>query len=141
MGRREPLGREDFPGNPLTSDQARWERDSAVLEHAPQLGVGAPTFSWLKAARKSTAALQAMWPRDRFTCPVLMVAAGLDRVVDNEATHRLAETIPGISLIVIRESLHEILTERDEIRDQFFAVFDAFVEGSIRQPVAEAGFR
>ncbi|HUR43796.1 MAG TPA: alpha/beta hydrolase [Aestuariivirga sp.] len=138
---REPFGREDFPGNPLTSDQSRWERNTTVLEQVPQLGVGAPTFSWLKAARKSTAALQAMRPRDRFTCPVLMIAAGLDRVVDNEATYRLAETVHGVSLIVIRESLHEILTERDEIRDQFFAVFDAFVEGSARQPVAEATFR
>ncbi|MBC8036534.1 MAG: alpha/beta hydrolase [Rhizobiales bacterium] len=135
--KREPLGREDFPDNPLTSDRTRWERDSAVLEQAPQLGVGAPTFSWLKAARKATAALRAMRPRDRFTCPVLMVAAGLDRVVDNEATHRLAERIPGVSLIVIRESLHELLTERDEIRNQFLAVFDAFVEDSVRQAVTE----
>jgi lysophospholipase len=140
-GRREPMGREDFPGNPLTSDQTRWDRDSAVLEQAPRLGVGGPTFAWLKAARKSTAALKAMRPRERFTCPVLMVAAGLDRVVDNEATHRLAETVAGVSLVVIRESLHDILAERDDIRNQFFAVFDAFVEGSARQPVAEAAFR
>jgi len=133
LQKREPRDREDFPGNPLTSDRNRWERDSAVLEHAPRLGTGVPTFSWLKAARKSTAALRAMQARDRFTCPILMVAAGLDRIVDNEAMHRLAERIPGISLIAIPESLHEILTERDEIRNQFLAVFDAFVEDNARQ--------
>jgi len=134
--KREPLGREDFPGNPLTSDRARWERDSAVLEQAPHLGVGGPTFAWLKAARKSTAALAALGTRDRFTCPVLMVMAGRDRVVDNEAAHRFAERVPGVSLIVIRESLHEILAERDEIRNQFLAVFDAFVEDITRQAAA-----
>jgi lysophospholipase len=138
---REPLGREDFPDNPLTSDRTRWERDAAVLDQAPLLGVGGPTFSWLKAARKSTAALRAMRPRDRFTCPVLMVAGGLDRVVDNEAMHQLAERVPGVSLIVIRESLHEVLTERDEIRNQFLAVFDAFMTDSGRQTVAEPQFR
>ncbi len=137
---REPLGRKDFPGNPLTSDRTRWDRDSAVLEQVPQLGVGGPTFSWLRAARKATAALRAMRPRDRFSCPVLLVAAGLDRVVDNEAIHGMAERVSGVSLIVIRESLHEVLAERDEIRNQFLAVFDAYVEGTARSAVAEPSF-
>ena len=134
--KQEPWGREDFPGNPLTSDRARWERDSAVLEQTPQLGVGGPTFAWLRAARKSTAALSAMGSGDRFTCPVLMVIAGRDRVVDNEAAHRFAERVPGVSLLVIRESLHEILAERDEIRNQFLAVFDAYVEESLPRVAA-----
>ncbi|MGH6854380.1 MAG: alpha/beta hydrolase, partial [Aestuariivirga sp.] len=134
--KHESLGRDDFPDNPLTSDRTRWMRDSITLERAPQLGVGAPTFSWLKAARKSTAALKSMRLRERFTCPVLLVAAGLDRVIDNEAMHRFADRIPGIAIVVIRESLHDILTERDEIRNQFFAVFDAFIEDSEQRAAA-----
>jgi len=136
MQKQEPWRREDFPGNPLTSDRVRWERDSAVLKQAPHLGVGGPTFAWLRAARKSTTMLMATAPADRFTCPVLMVAAGRDRVVDNEAAHRFAEQVPGVSLVVIRESLHEILAERDEIRNQFLAAFDAFVEQTSRQAAA-----
>ncbi len=122
-----PLGRDDFAGNPLSGDRWRWMRDSGVLEAAPQLGLGGPTFSWLKAARKSTAALKAMNGQDRLTCPLLIVEAGLDRVVDNEAMHQFAGRVPGVSLVTIRESLHEILTERDEIRDQFLAIFESFV--------------
>ena len=129
---RKPLGRKDFSQNLLTSDQQRWNRDSGVLEAAPQLGLGGPTFSWLKAAMKSTAALKALGPKDNLCCPVLIVAAGLDRVVDNEAIRRFAKTVSGVSLVFVKESQHEILSEADAIRAQFFAAFDAFVGG--RQP-------
>jgi lysophospholipase len=125
--RRFPLGRLDFAGNPLTSDRRRWNRDSRTLELFPHLATGAPTFSWLRAAMKATAALQAMGPRQRFHGPVLAVAAGLECVVDNEAIADFARKVHGVSLITIRESKHEILTERDEIREQFFAAFEAFI--------------
>ena len=52
---KRPLGRADFPGNPLTSDPWRWARDSGTLERAPDLGLGGATFSWLAAARRSLA--------------------------------------------------------------------------------------
>ena len=129
---RWPLGREDFDGNPLTTDRQRWYRDSGTLEAAPHLGLGAPTFSWLRAAMKATARLRSMGPGDRLRAPVLIVAGGLDRVVDNEAIRSFAERVPGVSLVFIREAMHEILTETDAIRQQFFAAFEAFIEGAIR---------
>ena len=125
---RGPFGRKDFPGNPLSSDKKRWDRDTGILEQFPHLGTGGPTFSWLKAARKSIASLRAMKHRDLLACPVLIVAAGLDRVVDIEAMHRFANRVSGVSVVVIRESLHEILSERDEIRNQLLAMFEAFAD-------------
>jgi lysophospholipase len=127
---KRPMGRKDFPGNPLTSDAWRWQRDSHVLEVAPQLGIGAPTFSWLRAARKATAALRAMGPRHHLLAPCLVIAAGRDTVVNQPAIRRFARRVPGVALVDIAESLHEILGERDEIRAQFFAAFDAFVLGA-----------
>jgi lysophospholipase len=127
--RRGPLGRKDFPGNPLTLDRERWMRDSGVLETAPSLGTGGPTFSWLKSARRATRKLQALGPGDNLTSPLLIVSAGLDRVVDSEASYRFSKRVPGVSLVTLRESLHEILTERDAIRQQFLAIFDAFIDG------------
>ena len=129
---RKPWGAKDFPGNPLTSDRARWMRDSAVLEVAPQLGLGGPTFGWLRAARKACAGLLAMRARHKLSCPVLIVAAGLDRVVDGEAMRRFANQVPGVSLVCIAESEHEILTERDDIRNQFLAIFETYIGGGAR---------
>ena len=122
---RKPMGRADFPGNPLTSDLRRWERDSTTLELAPQLGLGGPTFGWLGAARKSIASLRRM--RRKPTAPVLIVAAGADRVVGNEGIRRLARKVPGVALTFIPDAKHEILGERDVIRRQFFAALDSFV--------------
>lgn len=126
---RKPLGRKDFPGNPLTSDQNRWNRDSGVLEQAPELGCGGPTFSWLKAARAATRRLKAMGAHTRLPCPVMILASGLDRVVDNDAIRRFARRVPGVSLVWLMEARHEALAERDPIRAQFFAAFESFVGG------------
>lgn len=124
---RWPMGRKDFEGNPLSSDRGRWDRDSSILEAAPQLGLGGPTFSWLRAAMKSTAALKRLNPRKSLRTPVLIVAAGLERVVDSEAIRNFAGRVPGVSLVVIPGAMHEILTESDAVRAQFFAAFDSFI--------------
>lgn len=122
--RKKPMTRDDFPGNPLTSDRTRWERDSNTLELAPHLGLGGPTFSWLKAARHS---LREVAKAERPRAPVLIVAASADRVVSNEGIRRLARDVPGIALTFIPGAQHEILCERDEIRQQFLAAFDSFI--------------
>jgi lysophospholipase len=125
--RKVPMGREDFAGNPLTSDRRRWERDSGTLEAAPHLGLGGPTFAWLHAARRS---LKEMKSIEKPRAPVLIVAAGRDRVVDNEGIRRLARDVPGIAITFIPDARHEILSERDEIRQQFLAAFDSFITTS-----------
>lgn len=122
--RKAPMTRDDFPNNPLSSDRRRWERDSGTLEIAPQLGLGGPTYSWLKAARQSLREVSGM---DRPKAPVLIVAASSDRVVSNEGIRRFARNVPGIALTFIPGARHEILCERDEIRNQFLAAFDSFV--------------
>ena len=122
--RRTPMGRADFPGNPLTSDRERWNRDSTTLETAPQLGLGGPTFGWLAAARQSIRKLQRM---KKPMAPVLIVAAGADRVVGNEGIRRLARRVPGVALAFIPDAKHEIMCERDVFRRQFLAALDSFV--------------
>jgi lysophospholipase len=132
--RKTPMGRADFPGNPLTTDRRRWDRDSGTLEAAPHLGLGGPTFAWLHAARRSLKDLRGM---ERPRAPVLIVAAGADRVVGNEAIRRLAHNVPGIALTFIPDARHEILSERDEIRQQFLAAFDSFIStSSVKDAVA-----
>lgn len=122
--RKKPMELEDFEGNPLTSDPRRWQRDSATLRAAPGLGLGGPTYAWLHAARRSLAETSRMGkPRS----PVLIVAAGADRVVGNEGIRQLARRVPGIALTFIPNARHEILCETDDIRRQFLAAFDSFV--------------
>ena len=125
----KPVQTWPFANNPLTSDRKRWDRDAATLLAHPELGTGAPTYSWLRATIDSIDELQ-KWPKDRGpSCPTLIVMAGLDRVVNNVGTKRFLDRAPGFSSLTIADSRHEILNERPEIRERFLAAFDAFITG------------
>jgi lysophospholipase len=134
------LGRSYLPGyahgpfllhnlkeNPLTSDTRRWARDKRMLEAHPELGVGGPTFGWFNAALRSFAQLEGRRYSKGLNCPVMIVLAGRERVVDNAATNRFIDRTPGLAKVTINSSLHEILMETDAIRAEFFAVFESFV--------------
>lgn len=125
---RRPLGRSDFSRNPLTSDPWRWNRDSGILERAPHLGLGGPTFAWLQAARRSVASIRAMGRRHELKSPVLILASGSDRVVDNDAIRALARRVPGIAACFVPGAQHELLSESTPVRRQFLAAFESFVE-------------
>lgn len=118
-----------FEGNPLTSDRERFFRNLSVLDAAPELAVGPPTIGWLNAAFEAMTqvASDAFPPRVRV--PVLMVAASEDQIVSSKAIEDLASRLRAGSHIVLRGARHEIMQERDSIREQFWAAFDAFVPG------------
>lgn len=119
----------EFEGNPLTSDRERFYRNLDVLEAAPWLAAGPPTIGWLNAAFGAMARLADEKYAPKIRIPSLLVAAGDDRVVSNEAIESLALRLRAGSQIVLRGARHEILQERDSIREQFWAAFDAFVPG------------
>jgi lysophospholipase len=116
-----------FDGNPLTSDAKRWARDLHMMREHPELGVGGPTYNWLLATMTSLKDLHLRHKGQGLNCPTMIVLAGRERVVDNLATHRYVQTMPGISTVTIQQSLHEILMENDLIRGEFLAAFDSFM--------------
>jgi lysophospholipase len=123
--------RQDMPfeGNPLTSDRERFMRNLSVLQAAPELAIGPPTIGWLKAALDAIERVGNEKFAPRVRVPVLMLAASDDQVVVSEAVEELAIRLRAGSQIVLRGARHEILQERDSIREQFWAAFDAFIPG------------
>lgn len=138
--RRTPMGRDDFDGNLLTHDRRRWVRDCAVLEAAPELSVGGPTYGWLRAALNSFAKFRHLKEDTTFKCPVLAVLAGRDQVVDNQAARDLSRRVGSFATVTIAESKHEILNETDDIRSQFFAVLDEFLNLGPTHKTAKIAF-
>jgi lysophospholipase len=116
-----------FEGNPLTSDATRWKRDLNLLQQHPNLGVGGPTFAWLVATMLSFKDLHRRRKSQGLNCPVMMILAGRERVVDNKAAHRYAANMPGVSVVTIAQSLHEVMLESDAVRKEFWAAFDSYV--------------
>ena len=52
-GNDTPIGIGPYVNNIATSDPVRHARTKAVLEAAPELGIGSPTVSWLNAAYRA----------------------------------------------------------------------------------------
>ncbi len=118
-----------FEGNPLTSDKRRYDRNRLILETAPQLGLASPTLAWLRAATASMQEINAFGFPPTVHVPILMIAAGEDKVVSNKAIDELALQLKAGERIVIDGARHELLQEREAIREQVWAAFDAFVPG------------
>jgi lysophospholipase len=119
-----------FVGNALTSDPVRFARNGDIVRKAPHLSLGSPTIGWAHAAFKAMEqALDPMFA-PRISVPILMIAAGADKIVSNIAIEQVAVGLRAGSRIVLPGSQHEILQERDVFREQFFAAFDAFIPGT-----------
>lgn len=119
-----------FEGNFLTGDAGRFARNQDILRAAPELVIAGPTLGWLRAALAAMRLISSPDYPASVHVPVLMFAAGGDRVVSSRAIEHLAIQMKTGNQIVIRGSEHEILQERDSIRSQFWAAFDAFIPGS-----------
>jgi lysophospholipase len=127
-----------FEGNPLTSDSERFARIACVVQAAPELAIGGPTIGWAHAAFRALRRFEEPdFPR-RAQSPILVVAAGRDRVTETAAAERFAARLRTGSIVVIDGAEHEILIERDVLRNQFWAAFDAFAPPPTTQPALEA---
>jgi lysophospholipase len=129
-GRGASFMTQEFEGNVLTSDPIRYARSASVLAAAPAIGLGWWTIGWAHAAFRLWKNFQDPdYARQTPGPPMLIVASGADRVIDTRATERFASRLRSARLIVIDGAEHEILMERDSLRDQFWAAFDQFIPG------------
>lgn len=126
----ETIAHIPFEGNRLTGDMSRFARIRAIAEKLPQVGVEGPTYGWLYAACRAMREASAPDFAQAIKVPTLIVIGALDRVVSVGAVERLAAEMRTGGQVVIAGAEHELLMERDSIREQFFAAFDAFIPGS-----------
>jgi len=126
-GGRTLVQTEPFEGNPVTSDRQRHARTSAIIAARPDLGLGSPTVSWIHAAMRAAETFDSPDFPASVPMPVLMVMAGRESVVSNPAIERLSSRMKTGAHTLIPGARHEILSEADVYRDQFWAAFDSFV--------------
>jgi len=119
-----------FERNPVTSDPERYARGAAIVAAEPLLGLGSPTIGWLAAAVRVTEEFaEASYPASLHQ-PILIIAAGDDRLVSTAAAERFAIRLRAGANLIVPGARHEVLMEKDAMRAQFWAAFDAFVPGS-----------
>ncbi len=117
-----------FDNNDLTSDRHRFARTARyVLEHPP-LAFGDPTLGWLAAAKRSIALTLDPSYAASINTPVFAVLATDEKIVDNERARRYCQDLlPRGETCVVEGARHELLIERDELREEFWRAFDGFL--------------
>jgi len=130
-----------FEGNVLTSDRARHERFRALQSAAPNATIREPTYGWLRAATEAMDDLHRPGRFETLKTPILIASAERDHLVRSSDHSWIAKRSPLIKCETIKGALHEILMERDEIRDRFWRAFDAFVERNLANGAAASQHR
>lgn len=130
LGKPVSIATKPYAGNRLSRDPARYARNAAAARQVGAGAVGDPAIAWLAEAFRAMARLRDPRAAPRITLPTLIVAAGADPVCGTLDTERFAVRLKAGHILVLPDSRHEILSERDAIRQDFWAAFDAFVPGS-----------
>ena len=124
---RLPQLTRSFATNPLTTCPDRYQELLAQLRTTPALQLGGATWGWLRAAAASIDVLRRPGTISRIATPMLIVTAGVERFVDNQATARFAAHLPHAETLLFPEARHELLREHDRHRLPLWAAIDRFL--------------
>ncbi len=130
QSRSRAIVRTHFENNPLTSDPERFARTVETFKQNQKLGSGAPTWGWLYAACKAMAEASEPDFAPLIGVPVLALVGMQDPIVSVGAIEAFVGDLRAGALTIVPGGRHELMMERDGLREQFWAAFDAFVPGS-----------
>lgn len=119
-----------FENNRLSTDPRRYARNAAAAGEVGAGAVGDPTVAWLASAFRFMRRMRDPSIPPKIDLPTLIIGAGADPVVGTPTIERFAARLRAGHLIVLPGCRHEILTETDAIRADFWAAFDGFIPGS-----------
>ncbi len=126
------------PGNAITSDPRRYAAFHDPYAARPELRLGGVSFGWVAAALRAADRVQGPLPLERVRTPVLLLSAPGDTVVRAAAHRAVASRLGNATLIEYPEAKHELLMERDAIRDHVWADIDAFLAPILARAVMPA---
>lgn len=117
--------------NALSSDPQRVRLHTDWQESDPALRLGNITYGWIYHAYRSCLRLENKEILSRVNTPCLIALAGNEPLTDNEKARKTAAALPQSQTLDLPASRHEILMERDEIRDLFLGRFYELVKENI----------
>jgi len=119
-----------FDSNPLTSSHARYQWFQNLYEEMPQLKIGGPSARWIW--QSLTSAKTCIKQAQKITIPVLLLQAGKDVIVSNQAQLEFIMSLEKngttANLERLEKSKHEILFENDSIRNRALQTTHDFFE-------------
>ena len=104
-----------FEANEVTSSPERFEATKFLFVQYPELTVGGPTTRWVLESLLSTKTIDQLAAKIKI--PVLMYQSGKDQIVFPGRQDKFCSQGPDCTKIAFPEAQHEILQEKDVIRD------------------------
>ena len=111
----------------LTGSRERFEDELWWWEQEPAFNLGMPSWGWMRAAYRSSAAAFTPEKLKGVNLPVLIIGTDRDRLVSPAAIRSAAALMPKAELHMYADAAHEILREADPIRLDALARIDAFL--------------
>jgi lysophospholipase len=102
--------------NRLTSDKVRFAQEEAAIKANPALAIGGVSFDWLVAAFKSADVLMSPGYAEAIVTPTLVFSAEHEMLISNTTNENFVRRMPNCIYEVIADGRHELLRERNEIR-------------------------
>jgi len=113
----------------LTHDADRYEDELWWRAQKPELKLGPPSWGWMAAAARSHTVIDAGGAVEAIDLPVLIVATDGDQLVSPAAIRQTAARLrKGALLMFGTDVAHEVLRERDEVRNVAMARIGAFLD-------------
>lgn len=107
----------------FSNDEDRKKLHNIWMEHDPDLQVGNITYGWLHEANLSCRKLRKKGYLDDLKTPCLFALAGQEKLVDNKESRKAIKKMPYAKLLELPDAKHEILMEKDDIRNTFLNNF------------------
>jgi lysophospholipase len=126
--------REAFKRNPVTNDEPRHTRCQDLVTEEPRLALAGPTLGWVAAAADTIEAFHQPNALSHIRIPILVATAGEEMLIDNASHAFVVEQLPNAVHITLPTAKHEILMEKDEVREKFWQAFDALSQQATPQP-------
>jgi lysophospholipase len=116
----------------LTGCSERYADELWWWGQEPGFQLGSPSWSWMRAAYRSSAAAFRPARLAKVDVPLLLLGTERDRLVSPEAIRDAARWIPGAELNMYPNAGHDILREADPIRLDALATIDEFLSRHAR---------
>ena len=114
--------------NQVTSDFARYERNENLYVTEPRLQVNGASLGWVLASVRAMRASARPAYLRQLTTPLFIGSAARELLVSNQAHCHVLEHVPNGQGKMYENAMHEILMEKDSIRQKFIADMLAFFE-------------
>ena len=99
----------------ITHDSIGYQRFVKTIQETKAIQLGSPSIAWLYEALNHCDEL--IKEKNKLKTPCLLFQASDELIVDNRAQDRFAEDQPFISVVVTQGARHQILLEKDDVRD------------------------